>query len=124
MNNRCSCDYEPAKVYKPERIRARTAHTCDECGCTISPGETYEHVDALWAENNKWKMQRTCQSCLLVRDEVEAKLPCFCWAHHSMLDDVTDALDNLDLKPGVRFSILRLMVQHRAYRQIPPVIRR
>ncbi|MGB5566107.1 MAG: hypothetical protein WBN93_07210, partial [Acidimicrobiia bacterium] len=51
---------------------------------------------------------RTCVYCLAVRDAVTARIPCFCWEHGNMLDS---ALNYADDAPGLRFTVLRLLVE-------------
>jgi len=62
----CGCDY-----FKKAIRKARKAHTCGECGATITPGERYEHVSACW--EGEPETCKTCLICVRIRDEL---LPC------------------------------------------------
>ena len=48
MSDDCSCDYDPADVYRSSTPRARKPHRCGECGGPIEPGEKYEYVFGVW----------------------------------------------------------------------------
>lgn len=64
----CDCsvsDYEPATVCVVRDVRARKQHDCGECGRTIAPGETYEHVRGLW--DGDWSTHKTCLGCKRIR---------------------------------------------------------
>jgi hypothetical protein len=114
--NACHCDYEPARVYRASRPRARQAYTCDECGSVIESGETYERVYALWDGLTFGDVLRTCCDCLAVRDAL-ALMDCFCWSHRGLWEsDIPDHMAYASFRPGVRFAILRQIAAHRARR--------
>lgn len=92
MADACYCDYggDVPAVYSASRRKARKSYRCAECGSRVLPGEVYEHVALLY--DGAWQVERTCCRCLDVRDYVTAHAPCFCWLHHSMLDDARNTL--------------------------------
>lgn len=66
----CSCVYVEAdganaSFYRASTHCARKAHTCNECGGTIQPGELYEYVAASWGGD--FEALKTCAICLAVR---------------------------------------------------------
>lgn len=88
----CWCDYEPAQIYEQHIIKsARAKHACAECGRSILPGERYERTFGMW--ENQISVFKTCQDCLNIRQFVKNSVPCFCWAHGSMLDDAKEAIE-------------------------------
>jgi len=44
----CSCDSDPADVYREVTRKARKPHRCGECSATISPGDTYVSAAVVW----------------------------------------------------------------------------
>lgn len=102
----CYCDYEPATVYRASRQIARKQHKCAECARMIQPGERYESVFAIW--DGDVGTPKTCQHCLALRDYVVAHVPCSCWSHHNMREDVLgDAEAYAHEAPGLLFGALR-----------------
>lgn len=81
----CYCDYNPAEVYWAKRPIARTIHKCNECSGTIQPSERYERVRAKW--DGEMVTVNTCVYCLALRDLIESRAACFCWAHGAMIED-------------------------------------
>lgn len=74
------------------------------------PGETYERVFGVW-EGNASRF-RTCQKCVDLRQWVKNNVPCFCWAHGSMIDDAKEAIEAAcerasEETRGLRFGFLR-----------------
>lgn len=113
MTYDCYCDYEPAQFYRAETRRARTAHKCTECKRLIAPGERYEKVFGKW--EYVVEFINTCQRCLALREYVEAHVPCFCWAHHSLFEDVRETISHFAHEaPGLAFGAGRLMVAARS----------
>lgn len=110
----CYCDTGPTpELYQARRQRARKVHHCDECGKPIVIGECYERVAAKW--EGQFQVLCTCPDCLGLRDAFE-EMECFCWLHHSLLDDIEDQLREAYFYPGERFGYLRLLAKHRAHR--------
>jgi hypothetical protein len=102
----CYCDYEPATVYRAKRVTARTTHRCYECHRTIQPGEQYESVFAIW--DGEANTVKTCRHCLALRDYVVAHVPCSCWTHGNMREEVlADAESYAHEAPGLLFGALR-----------------
>lgn len=110
MSYDCSCNYDPPDFYTTKFRKARKEHTCYECSGRISAGETYEYTSGSW--ERRPDSFKTCERCHDLRQWVTNNLPCYCWAHGSMLDDAAEAVqDALWRAPeetkGVRFGFLR-----------------
>jgi hypothetical protein len=88
----CYCDYEPARFYVARRLTARKEHQCYECGRDINAGEQYERVAGMWDDYDGIMVYKTCSHCLDIRQFVKNSVPCFCWAHGSMLDDAGETI--------------------------------
>lgn len=67
--------------------RARQAHTCCECGDTISPGEHYERAHGIW--DGEWDTFRTCRICTRIRKDL---CPCG-WLYGDLREVVQDCLE-------------------------------
>lgn len=107
----CFCDFaDPPEFYHQATPMARKSHKCYECGCEITKGERYERVRAKW--DCQVSTIKTCPDCVAVRDAME-DMPCFCWLHGSLLDDVDDQFQEAEFSPGLRFNLLRLVAAHR-----------
>lgn len=102
----CYCDYEPAEVYVQTPRLARKVHRCSECGKAIEKGEVYERVFAIWeGDPNDMPM---CFHCLSLIEFVEASVPCFCWTHGNLHEDVRETVDAYAHEAdGLRFGWLR-----------------
>lgn len=117
----CYCDYEPATFYSSALRKARKAHKCEECGRQIKPGESYERVSGMW--DGCITVFCTCSHCCDIRQFVKNSVPCFCWAHGSMIDDASQAIDDAysrapDEVKGLRMGYLRLRAAgNRAWRE-------
>lgn len=106
----CYCDYEPFRFYRDRIITARKPHPCSECRRPIHPGERYEHLRAVDADD-RWEVYRTCCRCLALRDYIRAHIPCFCWGYDNFLVDAETAIDDWrDEAPGLAFGAGRLAV--------------
>lgn len=119
MSLDCFCDYDPADVYSSRIQMARKDYHCAECGSGIKAGERYEYVFGVWDGINS--TFRTCERCYDLRMWVKNNVPCFCWAHGSMLNDARDAVEAAaDRAPqetvGLRFGFLRRREMNRRYR--------
>lgn len=110
MSFDCFCDYDPPAFYDRSTPRARKQHICEECGVTIQPGETYERVVGKW--DGHLSTFATCERCHDLRQYVENSVPCFCWAHGSMLDDAAECMSEAryhadEAARGFYFAYLR-----------------
>jgi len=102
----CYCDYDPATVYRKAVYTARKAHKCYECSRNIKPGESYERVFAIW--DGDPTSIATCSHCLALREFVVAHVPCSCWTHGNMIDEVMEDADQWAHEaPGLWFGALR-----------------
>ena len=103
----CTCDWDyTASLYVAERRTARKTHRCKECGRQIQPGEIYEHVRGIW--DGMPDTVRTCPHCLAIRDWVTAHVPCSCWSHHSLLEDMHAEISAYAHQaPGLAMGYLR-----------------
>lgn len=109
VSNKCYCDYEAPEFYSAAMRVARKRHPCGECGHSIAAGERYEYVAAK-SDGGMWTA-RTCSRCLAVREYVQTHVPCFCWLHHSMLDDADDTIREYRHElPGMGMAYGRLRV--------------
>ena len=107
----CYCDIgDPPVFYFISRPRARKPHKCYECDMEIRPGETYERVRAKWERDIS--IIKTCPDCIAIRDALE-EMPCFCWLHGSLLEDISNQFQFSDFSPGLRFNLLRELAKHR-----------
>lgn len=119
MSDDCFCDYDPPSFYFQRERKARKVHTCDECARNIVPGETYEIVTARWPNySDRVDTMKTCSHCVEMRTFVENSVPCFCWMHHSLHDDiratVEDAYDRArDEIRGFGFKLGRMEIARR-----------
>lgn len=102
----CSCDYEGPTVYVCNRRVARSHHQCDECGAGIVPGSRYERAFGVW--DGRAEAFKTCTPCLALRDYVAAHIPCTCWGHGDMIDDIMEEAANWSPEaPGLLFGAWR-----------------
>lgn len=65
----CSCDYdfEPIKMHRTKKRRARKCHMCEECGSEIVVGESYYvHTGFL---DGSWFTLKNCAACERIRDD-------------------------------------------------------
>lgn len=109
----CCCDYDPAEFYHSAIRTARKLHRCEECGRFIRPGETYEHVTGKW--NGDLDTFKTCSHCRDIRQFVKNSVPCFCWGHGNLDEDVANTIQDAywrapDEVKGLRFSVGRLVI--------------
>jgi hypothetical protein len=90
----------------------------DNCFCDYEPATFYMSTFT-W----HGKRCRTCCRCLAVREYVKAHVPCFCWLHHSMLDDARDTIESYAHElPGMFMAYGRLRVAvNRGLRWTVPV---
>lgn len=103
----CVCDYgDRASVYRKSEHTARKQHKCHECGAAILPGQRYEYVFAIW--DGSPNHVRTCCRCTALRDFVVAHIPCSCWSHGSLLEDMQEEVAYYWTEaPGLLIGYLR-----------------
>jgi hypothetical protein len=107
----CYCDDDDAwEFHRSKRPIATKNFKCSECSLTIHPGERYENVSG--KANGKFDVFRTCCFCLAIRDLMETRIRCFCWAHEHMLEDCEEELEYHN-PPGLKFAIGRILVEKR-----------
>lgn len=104
----CYTDTGPAAFYYDTRPLARKEHKCTECRRVIKKGERYENVRGKWDDGVA--TIKTCVCCLAIRDLMEARLGCFCWAHGTLWDGIYEALDYVEA-PGLRMAVGRIVVE-------------
>ena len=108
----CFCDYDFPAVFTSKLVKARESHRCSECGSEIKAGEQYETVRGLW--DGQWERFKTCSDCLAIRDSL-SMMPCFCWSHGGLSEDIQNQFDYADFTPGERFAHLRVLAKHRRW---------
>lgn len=112
MSDYCFCDYgESPDFYSKSEHKARKVHRCTECNRQISAGQTYEKVVGKW--DGRLDVFKTCCRCTALRQHIQAHVPCFCWLHTSLLEDVRNEVENLPSDAygsGLMFEIGRLAV--------------
>lgn len=113
MDYDCSCDYDPAEFYSVSFRKAKKPHKCHECAGAILPGEKYEYVCGRW--DGDLSYFKTCSHCVDLRTWVKNNLPCVCWAHGNMHDDLSENVREATYRAseetrGLRFGFLRRVV--------------
>jgi hypothetical protein len=108
----CFCDYDPPVFYNRTTPKARKPHQCYECGGAILKGETYESVTGKWDYVDTFK---TCERCVDLRTWVTNSVPCVCWAHGNLHDDLRETVREASYRAGdevtgLWFGFLRRMV--------------
>lgn len=112
----CYCDYDPPEFYHQEVRRAKKEHRCSECGRSISPGESYEHVRGKW--DGYVDTFKTCPRCLALKAWVQARVPCLCWAHGNIIEDAIEgAREYAHEAPGLLFGAYRRQIAIRRQRK-------
>ena len=102
----CVCDYDAPTLYCDRMVTARKQHKCSECFRVIQSGERYEYVFGVW--DGRPDRFKTCARCLAVKEYVKAHVPCFCWAHGSILDDAYNTVEGYAHEvPGLLFGYWR-----------------
>jgi hypothetical protein len=108
LESPCSCDYDPPAWIT--RVKAaRKLRRCDECGCDIRPGESYENVCG------KVSTFHTCVRCVELREWACISVPCFCWTyggemHEEVREMVREVAPHI---PGFFMEFGRRMVKIR-----------
>ncbi|CAB5079726.1 hypothetical protein UFOVP141_46 [uncultured Caudovirales phage] len=65
----CSCDFEPATVYREVERRANRDHRCSDCGGVIRRRERYKNIASLF--DGSWLTAKRCADCQHMVHEVE-----------------------------------------------------
>ena len=109
----CYCDYDPAEVYVATLPKARKQHRCYECDGPIVKGERYERVFGVW--NGSADCFKTCERCVDLRTWVKNNVPCTCWAHGNLHDDLSETVQSAwrrarEETRGLWFGFLRRKV--------------
>jgi hypothetical protein len=112
----CFCDYDPATFYERRVVRARKPHKCEECNRAIPKGCQYEYTSGLW--DGYFDTFKTCLACVAARQFVTASVPCFCWAHGNLHQDIVDTVSEArfrapDEMRGVAFRLGRIVIEER-----------
>lgn len=108
MKEACYCDGESPRVYHRKTRTAAKDWRCEECGARIFRGDRYEEVRALYYGDDRWSIFRTCGACVDVRQFVIDSVPCFCWYHGHLLEDVMDTVNEYSHEaPGLWFGAVR-----------------
>lgn len=119
MSLACYCDYDPPDFHSSRIVRARKAYRCYECGKPIAIGERHEY--AFGIVDGYSYQPRTCTHCLDIRQFVVNNIPCFCWAHGTLISDAREIISRAyeeapDEVKGVAFGLGRLLVKARRAR--------
>lgn len=118
----CSCDYDPCEVYSARIAKARKPYRCEECGTGISTGEQYER--AFGVSYGHTFEAFTCERCVDLRRWVKNNVPCTCWAHGNLHDDLRSSVKAAyerapDEVRGLWFGFLRrLLLIERPYARL------
>lgn len=119
MSIACYCDYDAPEVYSSRLVCARKNYRCYECGKPIAIGERHEY--AFGIVDGYSYQPRTCTHCLDIRQFVVNNIPCFCWAHGTLISDAREIISRAyeeapDEVKGVAFGFGRLLVKARRAR--------
>lgn len=109
--NSCECgdDGPVPTFYKETQHIAAKNHICDECKAVIIAGDKYRKAVGKW--DGDLITFRTCALCCSLRDYASAHIPCICWAHGCMHDDVYNCLSEYaGQASGLMFGAGRLAV--------------
>jgi hypothetical protein len=109
----CFCDYDPPEFWNKSDRKARKEHRCYECGRPIKPGEIYEVVAGVW--DGQFDTFKTCSHCRDIRQFVKNSVPCFCWAHGNLDEDVRNTIEEAywrarDEVRGLAFRVGRMVI--------------
>ena len=109
----CYCDYEAPSVWRSSRPHARKLYRCEECSAAIHVGDEHEYVFGVWG--GRADSVRTCARCVDLRQWVKNNIPCTCWSHGNLIDDLKASIEAAcerapDEMRGVRFGFLRRLL--------------
>ena len=117
----CYCDYEPSDFYSATQPVARKVHRCEECGGPVLPGEKYERAFVVtYGHADTFK---TCARCVDLRTWVKNNVPCLCWAHGNLNEDLREAVDEARWRApeetvGLWFGFMRRVVARRKHNEL------
>lgn len=111
MSYDCVCDYDAPLFHSIRVVKAKKQHKCYECRALIFPGEKYKYTVGRW-DGSGVDTFRTCQNCSDLEQWVRNNVPCVCWTHGNMLeelrDNVRDACDRAPTETaGLMFGFFR-----------------
>jgi hypothetical protein len=106
----CFCDYDAPEFYNRYSPTARKAHACYECRGVIAAGEKYEYVSGMW--DGRFDVFKTCIRCVHLRTWVKNNVPCLCWAHGNLWEDLFNTVEDAQRRagseaPGLLFGFYR-----------------
>ncbi len=64
----CTCDMEPATVWREQERKAIREHRCSDCGGIIRKGERYHSMANLF--DGEWTTAKQCADCTFLIHEV------------------------------------------------------
>lgn len=74
-------------------------------------GEGYERVFGVW--DGYAQTFCTCRFCLELREWAIISVPCFCWSHGDLLQEIRELVQEVSYKvPGMFFEYGRKVVRH------------
>jgi hypothetical protein len=116
MSYDCYCDYEAPSVCSVRHIKsARKPHVCYECRAPILAGEPYEYTSGIW--DGEFSDFHTCKLCAELREWAKISVPCFCWAHGDLHENVREMVQDIaPTLPGFFMEYGRRMVKIRQCR--------
>jgi len=118
MSYECVCDGDDISPYYYTRRQIKSAmkpHKCCECRRIIEIGESYERTDANY---EGWHYTfKVCCDCIGLREWATISVPCFCWSHESLLENIREMVANVRSEvPGFFFEYGRRVVAIRRRR--------
>lgn len=85
----CVCDYDPPEFWSARDVKAcRKSFSCEECGRIVPVGSPYEYISGRW--DGYLNGFKTCRGCVDLRTWMKRCVPCFCWAHCNLFEDVIE----------------------------------
>ena len=107
----CFCDYDPPEFYAQVVRSSRKPRKCEECRRPILIGERYENASGKWG--GSFDTFYTCEDCVSLRQWVVAHVPCCCWSHGNLHEDLHNTADEYRSTPGLLFGFLRRLIRIR-----------
>ena len=114
----CSCDMEPATVYREVERKAIREHKCTDCGGVIGKRERYQSMACLF--DGHWSTAKRCADCKHMIHEVERAFMEGCggrWCVYTgdLPLSWDEIVENLSYKPEEREASRRIIaMQHAA----------
>lgn len=115
----CYCDYDRPSVYRQSVVRARKERQCDECARKIKAGDRYQYTFGIW--EGYPSSFYTCSSCTDILQWTKNNVPCLCFAHGNIHEDIRNAVEAARWRApeetrGLAFGLGRLLVKARRER--------